>query len=732
MPNLRLFALPVEVPRLQRATEEPLNTQVQAQVRDAFLRYLRERMTQQADAMGRPAADTQPVVVQAPNHAPVQLYVPGRTTPVLWQVEEAIRGTGFFDPETTLADSCTLTHEHAPLFLAVPPAARNIGVFVPAPTFYLGYFQAWLPPGTNPATLALPVRRGFLLEYPPEVRHAATLRHRRAVQQTEEQLREAARGFQRGTSLAQLPDIRPSDIRRCRNFVKAHGLPQECTCHDSRPSCPGPSGRPRAEEPSAHQLCLNTLVAPPPTWASDLRPNPTGRTPQAAEPRKERTVMIPTPGGRRPVVLPVKFAEGRADGMTASPADSGNPLGALSRPSNKGTPPKGQAPVEGPAIMTGVVPEMFGHVFESYGLGLLDRARPASADLSAACREFLSRLPPLLPGCFDAIQLYTDGSFFPEEGAAPAKAGFAVCVLARQEGSWRWAGQFASALPIAGSPASLGVAIKSSFEAELSAMVVALAIAVQLKVDAMLGYDNQAALDVAFGRACEQVHTLLSEAALSMLHLLRLRGRVPGTLHIPSHTGHPLNDAVDAFAKHAALRGLDTAPRNLHEAHFQGVLPWLWVACNMCGDVPAPLSNGALHAVCPPRLGRSLDQCADLASGAGTTVLSINLAVATYNCLTCASTLQRESLDSQFAAAGLYVLWGFKRPGRTRLGAAARSTTTCSADHHAGGSRVVSFGCPESVRWRTMKRLLSTGILRACLSSLPSRECCLPLRQRQG
>ncbi|CAE7257171.1 unnamed protein product [Symbiodinium sp. CCMP2592] len=135
LPDLRCFAFPIEVPRLQRATAEPLNQLVQTQVRDAFLRYLQTRLAQQADAMGRPAADTQPVFVQGPNHAPALLYVPGRITPILQEAMEAMTATGLFAHGTTFADTCELTHQHAPLFLSIPPGTTNLGL-VPAPTFH--------------------------------------------------------------------------------------------------------------------------------------------------------------------------------------------------------------------------------------------------------------------------------------------------------------------------------------------------------------------------------------------------------------------------------------------------------------------------------------------------------------------------------------------------------------------------------------------------------------------
>ena len=202
------------------------------------------------------------------------------------------------------------------------------------------------------------------------------------------------------------------------------------------------------------------------------------------------------------------------------------------------------------------------------------------------------------------MQIYTDGAYFPGTQQRGPRAGFALCLLVQQMGSWRWAGSFAAMLPISGSAASLGVPVSSSFEPELAAVVVALAVMVRLQVPALIGYDNQAAVDVAFGNACPKTGVELASAALALSHLLRLQHRAPATLHIPSHTGHPLNDTVDFLAKRAAR--LDTSPRAptcLHDAQMQNVLPWLWAACSMCPSIPRPSDTGVLASVTAPDKG---------------------------------------------------------------------------------------------------------------------------------
>ena len=255
---------------------------------------------------------------------------------------------------------------------------------------------------------------------------------------------------------------------------------------------------------------------------------------------------------------------------------------------------------------------------------------------------------------FDAVQIYTDGAYYPGTQQQEPRAGFALCLLVRQGGAWAWAGSFATMSPISGSAATLGVPVSSSFEPELAAVVVALAVIVRLQVPALIGYDNQAAMEVALGHACSKSGSSLASAALALSHLLRLQGRAPAILHIPSHKGHPLNETVDYLAKSAARLGtFPAAPDCLHVAQEQNVLPWLWVACSMCPSVPRPSETGVLRATVAPQKGLCLAVCADFRQEGAQEEVEVRCALATYNCLTCASVLQRENLDFQFHAESL-------------------------------------------------------------------------------
>ena len=75
--------------------------------------------------------------------------------------------------------------------------------------------------------------------------------------------------------------------------------------------------------------------------------------------------------------------------------------------------------------------------------------------------------------------------------------------------------------PIAGAEATLQTRVRSSFEPELAAAVFALAFAFRNPVPTLLGYDNEAAVQVAFGEATQTEPSMLSHAGIAVSHMLR-------------------------------------------------------------------------------------------------------------------------------------------------------------------------------------------------------------------
>ena len=76
----------------------------------------------------------------------------------------------------------------------------------------------------------------------------------------------------------------------------------------------------------------------------------------------------------------------------------------------------------------------------------------------------------------------------------------------------------------------------------------------------------------------------------------------------------------------------------------------------MCPSVPRPSETGVLKATVAPQRGLCLAACADFRQEGAQEEVEVSCALATYNCLTCASVLQRENLDFQFHAESLCVV----------------------------------------------------------------------------
>ena len=560
-PELRLFAFPIEVPRLQRATAAPLDTLVQTQVRDSFLRYLRERLAHRDRVMGRPAADTQAIIVQGPNHAPAMLYVPGRISPVLSEVEESISHTGLFLIGTTFADSCELTHQHMPLFLSIPPGTQNIGMFVPAPTFFFGYYQVWLPPGVSPATLDLPVRRGFVLDYPAVVRPAAAITQRRASAPTREQRRAALYG---GTSMVQIPNYAAKQDKRCHEYLRVHDMQEECSCSNGHVVCR------EVNEPSRDLQPIGALM-----------------------PARAAHAIVPTPFGRR--------------SLPRSPAVGASALGACTRPRLEPLPvpdpdPMLECTTEQPKrcarqtlALQDLLPghdhqqearlcfatpsDNLRHALAPFRLDALCRDMLSASHLHPAAAEMLAHLPPRnVELDAEAVMLFVDGSF------EHAVATWAVAVLVCQQGQWRWAGYQADAVPSALSPSS-------AYDGELFGQFVAHGIVASTEAPSVIFFDSTSASLVATAQASTCAHTALGRAVASLHFLCHVEGCPPVAQYVKSHSGHPGNELADSIAK-AILKGR-LAPAPLSDEHvvsyiLQGDFDTVWIhrAHNQRGTWP--------------------------------------------------------------------------------------------------------------------------------------------------
>ena len=294
-------------------------------------------------------------------------------------------------------------------------------------------------------------------------------------------------------------------------------------------------------------------------------------------------------------------------------------------------------------LRLGASADMFAAVYSDFTLANLCTTQPDLQRLPAHVARCLRALPEAAGQGVSAMQLYIDGSYFPPTTDSNAKAGWAICILTLEKDVWRFAGYIAVAAPVEGSASTLGQAVHSSFEPELAAMAYAQAFCIGVNVPALIFFDNQAAAAVGFAEAATAEPSAIANVCVAQMHLLRKLGREPLKQHIKSHSQHPLNDLVDQLAKGSASTeqpiGLS---QGLHEAAKEGVLEWLWAACNLHSDLPWIGENGTLGdlSVAPP--ARALDACVALESNRGAQKVTFDLSMVTYNCLSLQALRHRE------------------------------------------------------------------------------------------
>ncbi|CAE7821566.1 unnamed protein product [Symbiodinium sp. CCMP2592] len=307
------------------------------------------------------------------------------------------------------------------------------------------------------------------------------------------------------------------------------------------------------------------------------------------------------------------------------------------------------------SLQFGVTVDMFDFVFGSFGLGVFDLDLHHLAAVPQCSSDFIRHLPRVNRAFpIDALQLYVDGSYFPDSGQG-ASAGWAIIALGLQEGQWCWVGICAACAPIQGSSSTLGTGVRSCFEVELAAICHAMTTAVALPIPVLIGYDSTSAGDLAQGFATADSQTALTDATVSLAHLLDALGRRPRFLHIHSHKQHPLNELADQAAKEAARRRIASAiSPSLDEAARDGVLSRLWLAIGASPSIPALSCGGALVDTVTPSEGPSLAQVLGDPPSPGEA--SLHFKMCTYNCLSLASQAQKESLSRQFLQLQLSII----------------------------------------------------------------------------
>ena len=468
-----------------------------------------------------------------------------------------------------------------------------------------------------------------------------------------------------GTSLVQIQDVRKASQNRCREAAKRWQVDVNQPCVEGLPieihrklngipvnveEVPDASDEPAPLCVTAHNQHQHAL--------GGQRAANTGLS------------GIPTPLGRRSLTCAgPKPSPSLCEMITSKPALA-----------------------ETSSLALALEPEALDYVFRPFGWESFCHTRPPAAALHPKARTFLEHLPD---SCKDrpleALQLYVDGSFI----GAPSdvKAGWSIVAVGRQDGVWGWAGHLSTSCSPTGDHTTLGVAVTSAFEAELAGLVYALAVCHAFACPTVIFYDCLSAGQIVAAEATSASPTALSEAALAIHHLLWLQHRLPAFGHIKSHEGHPLNELVDSVAKLAAkMPGLSPVPSELHWASEEKALPWLWAAAGIHHSVPRPDVTGKLYdsAPCHKTTRPALSDVLPSVKPDPVEDLQLKLRAATYNAMTAASQVQRESFAHQFRNGGLHVV-GIQETrvaenGRKRIG--AYHVLSSSATKGEGGCQV--------------------------------------------
>ncbi|CAE7865484.1 unnamed protein product [Symbiodinium microadriaticum] len=646
-----------------------------------FLARIRER--RRAAKVWQPLENV--ITIVGPAHGPVRLRIESLFVPTVAEVREALIPMRDFNSMHLAMAYTTAQIPGAALFVTVCPQSDLRTVLLPIPTHPahhivlmipslaedLGYlpmdpqqrilwtYERWrhgqiLAVFTLPATMARPVHR--------HVRPPRPL--------ARETYSPAGRIVPRsGTSLVQLPNLQDMGQARCRKAARLwqvdenqpciEGLPAEV--HQRLHSVPILVGdeheglqtdrRDSDQDHTGHNCHLRR------TECSDLQVE------------AQATRCIPTPLGRRK--------------LTSMPTRAPLALQTLL--------PVTQNDAQAAALSFGLEPEALDYVFQPFDRGCLCPTRPPDAALHPVARAFLQGLPDSCQAApLEALQLYVDGSY---TGTGPkVHAGWSIVAIGRQEGTWCWVGHLSTSSCPSGDHTTLGVAVSSAFEAELAGLVFALAVCQAISCPAAVFYDCLSAGQIVSAEASATSPNALTEAALSIHHLLWLQNRLPAFRHIKSHEGHPLNELVDSVAKLSAKQTAQPVPAELYWASQEHALAWLWAAAGLHLSLPRPNEAGSVCDSAPivGAPGLALSDVLPSARLPQKETAHFHIRAATYNAMTAASQIQKESFARQFQQAGLHAI-GLQETrvaesGRKKVG--AYHVFSSSALNGEGGCQV--------------------------------------------
>ncbi|CAE7777776.1 unnamed protein product [Symbiodinium sp. CCMP2592] len=695
--RLHCLSAPFRVPAFNTIAARASHAGANAEVRQALLGAIDRAMRARVELYGLPSRTRQKVVLLEPGRAPHIVWLDLMSCPSVDEAEPLLRDLGLFSDDARILDSRIETLV-AQVFVIAPREVRGMTYTVPNPIFFGAHTLIHLPADTSPPWHLLPVQDQYTLVPPSEgwIDGAGILVARPQGQRSLARMPASSSSEVRavpaastaaapidsertssaaskpmsvetvpssgGTSLAQLPDFRQAQQRRCRQ-AEAKGLVStNCPCVAGQVQCDPDTAERSAQPHTVHELQSRVRqpvahLAANITMAQTSIATPFGRRSLSAAAGRTADNLSPVcsvddPGSNSlrpqgPVGHPVPQrmpVHVRLEGAIQPPEPNGSKdLTAPTLELAKAIP----QPQREASLLFAVPADILAPTLAAFDLSHCHRALPASQLLHPAARQLVYGLPTWAGAKLTACMLFLDGAY--ENG----RCTWAVAAAVEFQGTWFWAGYFCG--HVAGS-----LSPRSAFEGELYAQFVAHGIAARHAVPCAIFYDNTSAASVAVATAATTASTQLGSATAA-LRFLSMYSQVPiAYQHVKSHQGHAGNETADSIAKALLKERIQPclpADDTLDACVLAGDFDWLWIhaASATCSSWPSIGHDGDSVPICPTQAGPILTTPAAWQPVVPEPALpakksKCSLRCLTYNTLSCTSALQRRCL-SEFMRA---------------------------------------------------------------------------------
>ncbi|CAE7770241.1 unnamed protein product [Symbiodinium sp. CCMP2592] len=649
--RLQCLSAPLRVPAFNTVAARASHAGANAEVHQALLTGLDRATRARVEMYGLPSRTRQKVVLLEPGRAPHTVWLDLMSCPSVGEAEPLLRELRIFPADARILDSRIETLI-AQVFIIAPREVRGMTYSVPNPIYFGAHTLIHLPADTSPPWHLLPVQDQLTLVPPSEgwIDGAGILVARPQGRRSLARM---------APSLAQ---IRPN----------AELLPP-----------PVPSTAAASTEPASSSGNPPAATAAPVTGAN----TDSGRGSSAAsKPMSIVTVRqvahleaaitadkvsVATPFGRRGIAA---ASRGTADNLVPDGCMSANlgrnPLRqqgpsdldlheqhAEPRSCTAPTTALEELPTAAPtfqeaSLHLGLPADAKHLALEGFSLAHLCREKPRGRGLHKASQTFLETLAAAPEDAIpQALLLYVDGSYDSGCGA------WAVCCLGLFSEEWLWVGYFAERI-------SDVISVRSAFDAELYAQLVAYGLAAHTAVPTTIYYDSQSAAAVASGNAKTSAIDCLVRAAMGLYMCAGVQGHWPILSHVYSHQGDPLNELVDFAAKQALkCQGPDATLGDSHVTSYilEGAFDWIWLYTARDSSVAWPRfdedgRSRPVAAEAAPQIPCTPATWAADAQQSVSTCVRLQLRAATYNTLSCKTALQRQCLSEFMLAHRIQVL----------------------------------------------------------------------------